>query len=146
MRPQPPSSLFEDFNSSAFIPAEDMPECLETTFLDPAPPLHSEEHAHLAQPQSLACFDTPSIVVDTVMQEFGETITRQSVEGYDPTKRAGSNLAEKWRLLFEETRKTAPIAGTRRTLDSYLLRTSAPRVPASSFTPAMRSASRKCRS
>jgi hypothetical protein len=28
------------------------------------------------------------------------------VEGYDPTKRAGSNLAEKWKLLFEETRKT----------------------------------------
>jgi hypothetical protein len=56
--------------------------------------------------QSLACFDTPSIVVDTVRKEFGETITRQSVEGYDPTKRAGSNLAEKWKLLFEETRKT----------------------------------------
>uniref|UniRef100_UPI000A1207FF DUF2280 domain-containing protein n=1 Tax=Ensifer aridi TaxID=1708715 RepID=UPI000A1207FF len=56
--------------------------------------------------QSLACFDTPSIVVDAVRKEFGETITRQSVEGYDPTKKAGSNLAEKWRLLFDETRKT----------------------------------------
>lgn len=56
--------------------------------------------------QSLACFDTPSIVVEAVRKEFGETITRQSVEGYDPTKKAGSNLAEKWRLLFEETRKT----------------------------------------
>ncbi|OOG61971.1 hypothetical protein B0E45_31690 [Sinorhizobium sp. A49] len=56
--------------------------------------------------QSLACFDTPSVVVEAVRKEFGATITRQSVEGYDPTKRAGSNLAEKWRLLFEETRKT----------------------------------------
>ncbi|MQV24210.1 DUF2280 domain-containing protein [Sinorhizobium meliloti] len=56
--------------------------------------------------QSLACFDTPSIVVEAVRKEFGETITRQSVEGYDPTKKAGSNLAEKWKLLFEETRKT----------------------------------------
>lgn len=56
--------------------------------------------------QSLACFDTPSVVVDAVRKEFGATITRQSVEGYDPTKKAGSNLAEKWRLLFEETRKT----------------------------------------
>ncbi|MDW9740842.1 DUF2280 domain-containing protein [Sinorhizobium meliloti] len=56
--------------------------------------------------QSLACFDTPSVVVEAVRKEFGETITRQSVEGYDPTKKAGSNLAEKWRLLFEETRKT----------------------------------------
>lgn len=56
--------------------------------------------------QSLACFDTPSVVVDAVRKEFGATITRQSVEGYDPTKKAGSKLAEKWRLLFEETRKT----------------------------------------
>ncbi|MDW9787721.1 DUF2280 domain-containing protein [Sinorhizobium meliloti] len=56
--------------------------------------------------QSLACFDTPSIVVEAVRKEFGETITRQSVEGYDPTKKAGTNLAEKWKLLFEETRKT----------------------------------------
>ena len=56
--------------------------------------------------QSLACFDTPSVVVDAVRKEFGATITRQSVEGYDPTKKAGSNLAEKWKLLFEETRKT----------------------------------------
>ncbi|RVJ93090.1 DUF2280 domain-containing protein [Sinorhizobium meliloti] len=56
--------------------------------------------------QSLACFDTPSTVVEAVRKEFGATITRQSAEGYDPTKKAGSNLAEKWRLLFEETRKT----------------------------------------
>ncbi|MFQ6161408.1 DUF2280 domain-containing protein [Sinorhizobium meliloti] len=56
--------------------------------------------------QSLACFDTPSVVVDAVRKEFGATITRQSVEGYDPTKKAGSNLAEKWKLLFEETRQT----------------------------------------
>ncbi|WP_028004604.1 DUF2280 domain-containing protein [Sinorhizobium meliloti] len=56
--------------------------------------------------QSLACFDTPSIVVEAVRKEYGETITRQSVEGYDPTKKAGSNLAERWKLLFEETRKT----------------------------------------
>lgn len=56
--------------------------------------------------QSLACFDTPSVVVDAVRKEFGATITRQSVEGYDPTKKAGSKLAEKWRMLFEETRKT----------------------------------------
>ncbi|WJR66966.1 DUF2280 domain-containing protein [Neorhizobium sp. CSC1952] len=56
--------------------------------------------------QSLACFDTPSVVVEAVRKEFGETITRQSVEGYDPTKKAGSNIADKWRALFEETRKT----------------------------------------
>ncbi|MDW9680673.1 putative metallopeptidase [Sinorhizobium meliloti] len=48
MRPQPPSSLFEDISSQAFIPAEDMPEWIEATFLDPSSPLHNEEHAHLA--------------------------------------------------------------------------------------------------
>lgn len=56
--------------------------------------------------QSLACFDSPSVVVDAVRKEYGETITRQSIEGYDPTKKAGANLAAKWRALFEETRKT----------------------------------------
>lgn len=55
--------------------------------------------------QSLACFDSPSVVVAAVKQEYGETITRQAVEGYDPNKKAGANLADKWRQLFEETRK-----------------------------------------
>ncbi len=55
--------------------------------------------------QALACFDTPSVVVEAVRKEFGETITRQSVEGYDPTKKAGAVLAPKWRALFDETRK-----------------------------------------
>jgi hypothetical protein len=56
--------------------------------------------------QSLACFDSPSVVVDAVKREYGETITRQAVEGYDPNKKAGANLSVKWRALFEETRKT----------------------------------------
>lgn len=56
--------------------------------------------------QSLACFDSPSVVVDAVRKECGETITRQSVEGYDPTKKAGAQLAARWKALFEETRKT----------------------------------------
>jgi hypothetical protein len=55
--------------------------------------------------QSLACFDSPSVVAEAVRKEFAETITRQSVEGYDPTKRAGTALAPKWRTLFEVTRK-----------------------------------------
>jgi hypothetical protein len=56
--------------------------------------------------QSLACFDSPSVVVAAVKQEYGETITRQAVENYDPNKKAGANLAGKWRQLFAETRKT----------------------------------------
>ncbi|WP_323015526.1 DUF2280 domain-containing protein [Devosia sp.] len=56
--------------------------------------------------QCLACFDSPSVVAASVKAEFGETITRQAVEGYDPTKKAGAKLAARWRALFEETRKT----------------------------------------
>lgn len=56
--------------------------------------------------QSLAMFDSPSVVVAAVKKEFGAEITRQAAEGYDPTKKAGANLAAKWRALFEETRKT----------------------------------------
>jgi|OM-RGC.v1.030381976 Putative phage metallopeptidase len=48
VRPQPPHSLFADINSPAFVPAEDMPEWIEATFLDPSSPLRKEEHAHLA--------------------------------------------------------------------------------------------------
>lgn len=55
--------------------------------------------------QALACFDTPSIVAAAVRKEFGETVTRQSIEGYDPNKKAGSGMASKWKALFAETRK-----------------------------------------
>ncbi len=55
--------------------------------------------------QSLACFDTPSAVVEAVRSEFGIEITRQTIEGYDPNKRAGATLAEEWRQVFEATRK-----------------------------------------
>lgn len=55
--------------------------------------------------QSLACFDTPTTVVAAVKKEFGETVSRQMVEAYDPTKRAGEKLGAGWQQLFEETRK-----------------------------------------
>ncbi|KQS79047.1 hypothetical protein ASG25_10700 [Rhizobium sp. Leaf384] len=55
--------------------------------------------------QALACFDTPSVVADAVRRDFGEVVTRQSIENYDPAKKAGANLSDKWRMLFEETRK-----------------------------------------
>ncbi|WP_370006507.1 putative metallopeptidase [Sinorhizobium fredii] len=48
MRPQPPSSMFDDITSPAFAPAEDMPDWVDTTFLDPASPVHNPDHAHLA--------------------------------------------------------------------------------------------------
>lgn len=55
--------------------------------------------------QSLACFDTPSQVVDLVKKEFGLSITRQQVESHDPTKANGRGLAKKWVELFHDIRK-----------------------------------------
>lgn len=55
--------------------------------------------------QSVACFDSPSVVADAVKQEFGITIPRQQVESHDPTKKAGANLGKKLRAIFDETRK-----------------------------------------
>ncbi|WP_313276581.1 DUF2280 domain-containing protein [Kosakonia cowanii] len=55
--------------------------------------------------QALACFDTPSQVVESVQKEFGISITRQQVESHDPTKASGRGLAQKWVDLFHDTRK-----------------------------------------
>lgn len=55
--------------------------------------------------QALACFDTPSQVVEAVKNDFGVSVTRQQVESHDPTKAAGRGLAAKWVTLFHDTRK-----------------------------------------
>jgi hypothetical protein len=55
--------------------------------------------------QALACFDTPSQVAEAVNKEFGIEISRQTAESHDPTKRQGKNLAKRWVVLFEDTRK-----------------------------------------
>lgn len=55
--------------------------------------------------QALACFDTPSQVVEAVKNEYGVVVTRQQVETHDPTKVAGKGLAVKWATLFQDTRK-----------------------------------------
>lgn len=54
---------------------------------------------------SLAAFDTPSTVASNVKAEFNLAVTKQAIEAYDPNKRAGRNLAPKWRKLFEEARE-----------------------------------------
>lgn len=54
--------------------------------------------------QSVACFDTPSQVVESVLKEYGVQITRQQVEQNDPTKISGKGLAQKWVDLFNATR------------------------------------------
>jgi hypothetical protein len=55
--------------------------------------------------QALACFDTPKTVADALRKEFNVTLTPQSIEAYDPTKRAGRAVSQKWRELFAATRK-----------------------------------------
>ncbi|KAA5842261.1 DUF2280 domain-containing protein [Pseudomonas chlororaphis] len=55
--------------------------------------------------QALACFDTPSQVVEAVQKEYGLAVTRQQVETHDPTKTSGKGLAAKWQTLFHDTRK-----------------------------------------
>lgn len=55
--------------------------------------------------QALACFDTPSQVVESVKNEFGLALSRQQVESHDPTKVNGKGLAKKWEILFHDTRK-----------------------------------------
>lgn len=54
---------------------------------------------------ALACFDTPSVIVEAVKKEFGVVVSKQAVEAYDPTKRAGRSLSAKWRAVFTATRE-----------------------------------------
>ena len=54
--------------------------------------------------QELACFDTPSQIVESVKKEFKVQVTRQQVASHDPTKAAGKGLAKKWVDLFNELR------------------------------------------
>ncbi|MEJ0050915.1 MAG: DUF2280 domain-containing protein [Methylovirgula sp.] len=68
-----------------------------------APKLTNEVRAFVVQ--SLAMFDSPNTVAESVKKEFGIEITRQSIEHYNPTSRQGHDLAKKWADLFEATRK-----------------------------------------
>ncbi|HPG88680.1 MAG TPA: DUF2280 domain-containing protein [Hyphomicrobium sp.] len=54
---------------------------------------------------ALACFDTPAAVAAAVKREFGVAVRAQSIEAYDPTKRAGKRLSLQWRELFAATRE-----------------------------------------
>ncbi|MGB9179999.1 MAG: DUF2280 domain-containing protein [Pyrinomonadaceae bacterium] len=56
--------------------------------------------------QLLACFRTPSEVVEALQQKFKIAVARQLVEHYDPTKKAGETLNEELKELFFNTRKS----------------------------------------
>lgn len=53
----------------------------------------------------LAAFETPSQVAAMVKEEFGVEVSPQAVQAYDPTKRAGRNLSQRWRIEFEKARE-----------------------------------------
>lgn len=55
--------------------------------------------------QRLACFDSPSQVVEAVKDEYGLAVSRQAVETYDPTKHQGRGLSQRMKDVFQETRK-----------------------------------------
>lgn len=55
--------------------------------------------------QALACFDTPTQVVQSVKEEFSVDVPRSQVAQYDPTKVSGRSLSKKWRVMFDDTRK-----------------------------------------
>ncbi|MCF0265969.1 DUF2280 domain-containing protein [Acinetobacter guillouiae] len=54
--------------------------------------------------RSLAQFNTPQETVVLVKEEFNVDVTRQQVETYDPTKRAGKDLSAEFKGEFEATR------------------------------------------
>ena len=55
--------------------------------------------------RSLAVFNTPQETVLLVKEEFDLEVSRQQVETYDPTKRAGKDLSTELKEEFELTRK-----------------------------------------
>lgn len=65
--------------------------------------LTDEARAYVVQ--ALAMYDAPGVVAAAVKKDFGLAVTPQAVEAYDPNKRAGAKLSEKWRVLFDATRK-----------------------------------------
>ena len=65
--------------------------------------LNDQQRAFLVE--QIACFAKPKEAADALKAEFKIEITPQAVECYDFTKQAGKRCAEKWRVLYTETRK-----------------------------------------
>ncbi|AWE44944.1 DUF2280 domain-containing protein [Salmonella enterica] len=55
--------------------------------------------------QSLACFESPTKVIELVKQEFGVDVSRQQVSQYSPGNAMAANLSKKWVDLFHSTRE-----------------------------------------
>lgn len=54
--------------------------------------------------QSLACYETPSKVIELVKAEFGVQVSRQQVSQYSPGNAMAVKLSSKWVDLFNTTR------------------------------------------
>lgn len=67
------------------------------------PKLTDEARAYVVC--ALAAFDPPGIVAANVKKEFGLIVSAQGCEAYDPTKRAGAKLSERWKQMFEKARR-----------------------------------------
>src|SRR5882724_12782272 len=55
--------------------------------------------------QRLAGFHSQLAVIRWLREEYGVTISRKAVAHYDPTCSAGTECAERWKILFLATRK-----------------------------------------
>ena len=55
--------------------------------------------------QRLAGFDSVASIVTWLREEYQVSISRQSVRYYDPTTYAGRECPERWKTLFDATRK-----------------------------------------
>lgn len=55
---------------------------------------------------ALACFDTPTQVVNAFKDEFGAVITRAQVSEYSPATLSGRQLGSRWKQIFAATRKS----------------------------------------
>jgi len=64
----------------------------------------SDEHKTFVV-QRLAGFDSVASTVKWLREEYQVSISRQSVRYYDPTTYAGRECPERWKTLFDATRK-----------------------------------------
>lgn len=55
--------------------------------------------------QTLACFESPTKVIELVKAEYGIDVSRQQVSQYTPGNAMAAKLSQKWIDLFNTTRK-----------------------------------------
>lgn len=62
--------------------------------------------------RSLACYESPTAIVELVKQEFNIVVTRQQISAYNPENTMAKNLGQKWVDLFNQTRERFRVAVT----------------------------------